>query len=66
MLLCTPVNNCSTERSFSALKRIKSYLRFNIGEEILSSLAIMNIKADVTKTICYNDIIQEFAQDRAR
>jgi len=40
ILLCTPVNNCSSERSFSALKRIKSYLRSNIGEERLSALAI--------------------------
>jgi len=66
MLLCTPVSNCSTERSFSALKRIKSYLRSNIGEERLSALAIMNIEADVTTTISYDDIIHEFAQDRAR
>jgi len=27
MYLCSPVLNCSAERSFSALKRIKSYLR---------------------------------------
>ncbi|XP_060852987.1 zinc finger MYM-type protein 1-like isoform X2 [Rhopalosiphum padi] len=66
MLLCTPVSNCSTERSFSALKRIKSYLRSNIGEERLTALAIMNIESDVTTAISYDDIIQEFAQDHAR
>ena len=48
MLLCTPVSNCSTERSFSVLKRIKSYLRSSIGEERFSALAIMNIEADIT------------------
>ena len=66
MLLCTPVNNCSTGRSFSALQRIKSYLRSNIGEERLSALKIMNIVADVTTTISYDDITQEFAPDCAR
>jgi len=66
MLLCTPVSNCSTQRSFSVLKRIKSYLRSSIGEERLSALAIMNIEADITTTISYDNIIQEFAQDRAR
>lgn len=66
MLLCTPVSNCSTERSFSALKRIKSYLRSNIGEERQSALEIMNIESDITTSISYDDIIQEFAQDRAR
>jgi len=66
MLLCTPVSNCSTERFFSVLKRIKSYLKSSIGEERLSALAIMNIEADITTTISYDNIIQEFAQDRAR
>jgi len=47
-------------------KLIKTYFRSNIDEERLSALAIMNIKADITTTINYNDVIQELAQDRAR
>lgn len=66
MALCTPVTNCSTERSFSALKRIQIYLRSNIGEERLSALAIMNTEADVTTVINYDELIQEFAQDHVR
>ena len=66
MLLCTPVSNCTTEKSFSALKRIKSYMRSNIGEERLTALAIMNIGADITVEINYNSIIEEFATCQAR
>jgi len=65
MLLCTPVSNCSTKRSFSALKLMKSYLRSNISEERLSTLANMNIEADVTTAINCDDVIKQFAQERA-
>lgn len=40
IFLCTTVTNCSAERSFSVLKRIKNYLRSTISEERLNSLAV--------------------------
>jgi len=64
ILLCIPVSNCSTEESFSVLKLIKSYLRSNIGDERLSAIANMNIEADVTTAINYDDA-QQFIQERA-
>jgi len=57
MLLCTPISNCSTERSFSALKRVKSYLRSCSKE---NRLAMMTIEADLTSKIDYNGVIDEF------
>ena len=66
MLLCTPVSNCSTERSFSCLKRVKTYLRSCISAERLSDLAIMNIEFDVTAKIEFDDIINEFATLQSR
>ena len=38
-----PVTSCSSERSFSNLKRIKTYLRSTCGNERLTSLALMHI-----------------------
>lgn len=64
MLLCTTVHNYSTERSFSALECIKTYLRSNIDEERLTALVIMNIEADVTTAIKHDGLIQEFVSDR--
>lgn len=61
MLLCTPVSNCSTERSFSCLKRIKTYLRSCTSEERLNDLAIMNIESDITANIKFDDVIHEFS-----
>jgi len=66
MLLCTPVSNCSTGRSFSCLKRVKTYLRSCTTEERLNYLAIMNIESDITANIEFDDVIHEFATLQSR
>lgn len=45
-LLTYPVTTASNERSFSALKRVKTYLRASMGEERLSSLALLHSQKD--------------------
>ena len=41
--LCQPVTTASVERSFSALKRVKTWLRSTMGEARLSGLAMMHV-----------------------
>lgn len=43
IFLIAPISNCTAERSFSALKRVKNYLRSSIGEEKLNNLAVLYI-----------------------
>ena len=38
-----PVSNATAERSFSALKRLKTYLRSTMGEERLTGLALLHV-----------------------
>ena len=64
--VCTPISNCTTERSFSCLKRIKNYLRSTMGNEKLNSLAIMNIEADLLSTLNCDDLIDAFAEKKSR
>ena len=40
-----PVTSCEAERSFSALRRIKSYLRTTMKQKRLNGLALLNIHA---------------------
>lgn len=41
---CTlPVGSAEAERSFSCFRRLKTYVRSSMGEERMSSLALMNI-----------------------
>jgi hypothetical protein len=66
IILCIPSTNCSAERSFSTLNRVKSYLRSTMSEERLNSLAILNIESDLTKKLDYKDVIEEFAHKKSR
>jgi len=63
---CMAVTNCSAERSFSCLKRIKTFLRSSIGENRLNSLALLCIEAELVSKIHFNDIIEEFASIKSR
>ncbi len=40
IFLTVPVSSATAERSFSALRKIKSYLRSTMGEERLSGLVV--------------------------
>ncbi|KAJ4432415.1 hypothetical protein ANN_21034 [Periplaneta americana] len=48
ILLTLPVSTSTSERSFSTLKRLKSYLRNTMGNECLNGLALLNIHRDIT------------------
>ena len=58
--LTIPVSSATAERSFSTLKRIKTYLRSTIGEERLSHLSILSIERNLSKSLDYK-VIDKFA-----
>jgi len=47
ILATLPVSTASAERSFSTLKRLKTYLRNTIGQERLTGLTLLNIYRDI-------------------
>jgi len=58
ILWTIPVNSCECERSFSCLKRLKSYLRHSMGEERLSGIALLNIERNFE--INLDEIVTDF------
>ena len=69
MFSVIPATSCSSERSFSSLRRLKTYLRNTMGQERLSNLAIMSIEtAFVNRVISEDieDIIKAFASNHSR
>ena len=46
ILWTIPVNACGCERSFSSLRRIKTYIRNTTGQERLTCLALIKIEKD--------------------
>ena len=64
-ILCTlPVTSCSSERSFSALKHVKTALRSTMSDERLTSLTLLHVHRAINIEI--SDIIDEFARHHPR
>lgn len=61
-----PVSNCSGERSFSHLKRIKNCLRSTMLQDRLSALAILNIENELVKNIDFGQLVEAFATAKSR
>lgn len=64
--LTIPSSNCSAERAFSKLKRVKNKYRTTINQENLTALMILASENDVFQTIDNETIIQEFCHTKAR
>lgn len=70
MYLCTAISNCSAERSFSVLKRLKSCVRSTMKEEKLNSLSILHVEAELLNSeemnMNFENLIEEFSLLKAR
>ena len=64
--LSIPVSSVSAERSFSCMKRIKTYIRNKMNEERLSDLAVLNIESEQLQKIATDCIIDLFAESNCR
>ncbi len=68
IVMTLPITTCTVERSFSTLRRIKTWLRSTMAENRLSGLAMMSvhrkrIETDATFT---DSVIDEFGQNTRR
>ena len=59
--LSMTTSNCSGERSFSKMKRIKNEVRSCMGQHRLSLLSLMSIENDILESLEFNDLINSFA-----
>ena len=66
LFLTLPVTVATAERSFSKLKLIKTYLRSSMGQERLSGLAILSIENTRARALNIGNIVDDFAQRKAR
>ena len=51
--------NSTSERSFSAMRRVKSYLRSTMTKERINNLMILNVHKELTDEIDLTDITKE-------
>ena len=58
------VTSATAERSFSSLRRVKTYLRSTMTQDRLSNLALLYIEREVSNQLwdCLDDILIRFAE----
>ena len=64
--LVMPATNSTSERSFSAMRRLKTYLRSTMTQERLNQLLIFHIHKEVTDTLTMREIANEFISKNER
>ena len=64
--LTFPVANTEGKRSFSASKRMKNYLRSSLTQDHVCDFCIVAIEKSFTKSMSFEDIIDEFAAAKCR
>lgn len=64
VLLTMPVSSATSERSFSAMRRVKNYLRSTMGDERLSNLSLMHIHRQIA--ITKNKVLDDFINSKNR
>ena len=55
-----PATNSVSERSFSALRRVKTYLRNTMTQTRLNSIMVIHVHKNVTEKLNLVDITNEF------
>ena len=61
LILVLPATNAECERCFSALKRIKTYLRNSMSQKRLSDMMVLNIHEEETEDLDLIQIANEFS-----
>ena len=65
LCLCLPISAASAERSFSALKRLKTWLRCNMSQGRLTHTALMHVHSTVLDEIDLSNLLQKFISKTA-
>ena len=63
IMLTLPASTCTAERSFSGLRRLKSYLRSGMKQQRFKSVAIMNVHRKETKALSFATFIDNLSSN---
>lgn len=61
-----PVSSSTCERSFSAMRRVKNYMRATMGQERFSDVSILAIESDLSSKLVASELMDEFANCKQR
>ena len=61
LYLTIPMSNATSERSFSALRRLKTYLRSTMTQERLNHVAFLHVHKNLTDQLELSEVCKGFA-----
>lgn len=61
LLLVVPATSCEAERSFSGLRRLKTWLRSTMSQERLNSVAVCNVHHNYIDAVDLHLVVNEFS-----
>ena len=62
LILVMPATNAVSERSFSALRRLKSYLRATMTQTRLNNVLVLHVHKNLTDQLCLIEVGNEFVK----
>ena len=62
LILVMPATNAVSERSFSALRRVKTYLRATMTQKRLNNLMVLHVHSDCTDELSDIAVANEFVK----
>lgn len=65
LLRTVPVSTSTAERSFSALRRLKSYLRTTMTQRRLNSIAVLNAHQEILDDLDLRPLVNDFVKRNA-
>ncbi len=66
LVLMMPATNATSERSFSYLRRIKTYLRSTMGQQRLNHLIVLTTHKEKTDSLDLETVAREFISKSER
>ena len=62
LILVMPATNAASERSFSAMRRLKTYLRSTMRQSRLNHIMLLNINKQKIDDLDINTVADEFVR----
>ena len=66
LILVMPATNSTSERSFSALRRVKTYLRSTMGQQRLNDLLLLHVHKEITDSLNLKEVVNNFVNSEHR
>ena len=66
LVLINPATNAISERSFSAMRRLKTYLRFTMGQKRLNAIMLLHVHKDMTDKLSVIEMANQFCTTEHR